>query len=305
MEKQRFIELLKNDKLPAKLAYQTELSDIEVVSGGLTNSNFSMVLEGKKYMVRFSGVATEDFISRSQELHNESIAYKLGLSPDLYLLDVESGAKISEFVDGAYVYTLEDCRKAEFIDKFVEKIKVLHQSQEKFEGVYDYLEKYETYKAIAMENLNPADIWGEDFVKVETDFFAAVAKVSEIGWESCNCHNDILAGNLILDRQQKLFIVDYEYSATNDICWDIASYITECELDASSEKYLLEAYFGTCSDQRLEKGRLEKIACQKAIYNMLWGMWALAKFGRGEDSILEFGIERYARLKYYLGKLDL
>lgn len=304
MEKQRFIELLENDKLPAKLAYKTEICDIEVVNGGLTNSNFSMVLDGKKYMVRFSGVATEDFISRSQELHNEAIAYRLGLSPDLYLLDVESGAKISEYVDGAKVYTNDDCRKPEFIDKFVEKIKILHQSQEKFAGVYDYIEKYETYKGIALENLNPADIWGADFLEIEADFFKAVAKVSEIGWESCNCHNDILAGNLILDKEQKLFIVDYEYSAVNDICWDIASYITECELDENAEKYLLKAYFGECN-QHLTKARLEKIACQKAIYNMLWGMWALAKFGRGEYSILEFSMERYARLKDYLGKLNL
>ena len=57
------------------------------------------------------------------------------------------------------------------------------------------------------------------------------------------CHNDLLAGNLLLDGEQ-LCIVDWEYAGMGDRYFDLGNLAVNNGLDDDARGRLLEAYFG-------------------------------------------------------------
>ena len=44
------------------------------------------------------------------------------------------------------------------------------------------------------------------------------------------CHNELLAGNFI-DDDERVWLIDYDYSGNNDPCFELGNTSTECEFD--------------------------------------------------------------------------
>src|SRR5687768_18529219 len=74
---------------------------ISPLSGGLTNSNYKVEVDGTPYFVRVPGESTELLaIDRSNEYHNTRAAAEAGVAPRVLYYMADYCVMVLEFLDG-------------------------------------------------------------------------------------------------------------------------------------------------------------------------------------------------------------
>lgn len=133
------------------------------------------------------------------------------------------------------------------------------------------------------------------------------------------CHNDLLMKNIIYDQvTNKVHFIDFEYSAFNFQCFDLANHFCEYsgqipfELDRYPDKnhqlvwiaqYLKFYDEFTGNEQSITEERIEQLyiqVCKSSLAShLLWGCWALLQ---SQYSTIDFDFLFYAkaRLNAYL-----
>ena len=105
------------------------------------------------------------------------------------------------------------------------------------------------------------------------------------------CNNDLLAGNFI-DDGDTVRLIDYEYSGNNDPSFELGNIWSECHLSDDQLEYLVTAYHGRTSRNRLARARLLGLMGQYG-----WTLWASIQEATS-DIDFEFwpwGMEKYER----------
>src|SRR6185436_20178295 len=75
---------------------------IQRLSGGLTNSNYKVEVDGTPYFVRVPGESTELLaIDRNNEYHNTKAASEAGVAPKVLYHLPEHCVMVLEFLDGS------------------------------------------------------------------------------------------------------------------------------------------------------------------------------------------------------------
>ena len=62
--------------------------------------------------------------------------------------------------------------------------------------------------------------------------------------ERVPCHNDSLVDNWVLDENNRLFLIDWEYSGMNEPMWDLSCLSIEANYTDKEDLLLLSAYYG-------------------------------------------------------------
>ena len=90
---------------------------------------------------------------------------------------------------------------------------------------------------------------------------------------SAFCHNDLSLDNLLWTSNQKLKVIDWEYSGLGDSVMDIANLSLMCQLTSHQEAALLAEY------SRISKKTisLSKFSCMKKLANIISELWYLAQ----------------------------
>src|SRR4026209_2611351 len=74
---------------------------VQPLSGGLTNSNFRVEVDGVPYFVRVPGESTELLaIDRNNEYHNTKAASEAGVAPKIFYHLPEYNVMVIEFLNG-------------------------------------------------------------------------------------------------------------------------------------------------------------------------------------------------------------
>lgn len=84
--------------------------------------------------------------------------------------------------------------------------------------------------------------------------------------ETCLCHNDLVAQNIIDD--DRLYLIDWEYAALGDPFFDLAVIAQHHELAEDAARALLVAYTGRDADENLQR-----LAVWCEIYEHLASLW--------------------------------
>ena len=56
------------------------------------------------------------------------------------------------------------------------------------------------------------------------------------------CHNDSLIGNWVLDENNKLYLIDWEYSGMNEAMWDLSCLSIEAVYSPENDETLINYY---------------------------------------------------------------
>ena len=81
--------------------WQGKEISIEHLSGGLTNTNYKVLIDGKPFFVRVPGEGTELLaIDRNNEYHNTQAAANAGVAPKVLNYFPGYNVMILEFLDG-------------------------------------------------------------------------------------------------------------------------------------------------------------------------------------------------------------
>ena len=237
---------------------------ISPLSGGLTNENYLVSVDGDRYVMRMPGRSTELLsIDRENEVHNTKAAATTGIGPRVLEHVPGIDVMVLEFIEGPTM-SAKTLQSPAMAARMAESFRRLHAAP-RFLHDFDMFRLIESYLRIVDEHgvVIPSDY--RDWLPTVAEIERAVGAGA---LEQAPCHNDLLCENFI-DDGKALRIVDYELSGNNDPCFDLGNTAQEAEFDQELRASLCEAYFGGPEPRQL--ARMNLFALMSDVGWTLWG----------------------------------
>ena len=266
----------------------------EILSGGLSNNNYTCFVDGKKYVLRIPGEGTDVFIDRGNERGAILATAKIGVSPEVLSIVKPEDAMVIPFVDGEVMNPVTIAADDAIIVKIINVLKSVHADTvfEKTTYVFDMIRKYTRW---ARER--------DAFFPHDFDWMCQAADKIEKAMDRdkpklAACHNDVLSENFILDASGKMWLLDWEYCGMNDPFFDLGDFAVEHPLSRQQEELIVQTYCG-----EMQPHRLYRILLHKLTADLWWSLWAMIqdKISNLSFDYYGYGIGRYARFRknYY------
>lgn len=242
---------------------------IQPLSGGLTNTNYRVEVDGTSYFVRVPGASTELLaIDRVNEYHNTRAASQAGIGPRVLYHLPEHNVMVLEFLQGQTM-SKETLRQPGMPTRMAQAIKRLNAGP-RFHSDFNMFRLTEYYLEICRQR----------GLRIPAGYPERMGAVSEIERAmSLNplapvpCNNDLLAENYIDDGTQ-LWLIDYEYSGNNDPCFELGNTCQEMQFDDEQIREVCSGYFGTAMPDKVARMKLNMI-----MSDVGWGLWAAIQAG--------------------------
>ncbi len=201
---------------------------------GYTNCNYRLYNQRFDWVLRIPKPATDHFIDRDAEAHNQALAQQLGLAPQVAWRDA-SGLSLTPTLAASRTLGVNDFAANDIIQRCVGALQQLHRSGLRFRGQVDLGALLQKHVAI----LN--DAGRQPFSERMSQAEDLLARLNDSDHGYVASHNDLVLGNLLLDRSG-LCIIDWEYSAMASPYWDLATLCNEAQLDHQQSIRLMQAY---------------------------------------------------------------
>jgi len=260
---------------------------IEPISGGLTNTNYKVIVDGVPYFVRVPGESTDLLaIDRKNEYHNSKAAAQAGIGPKVIYHLPEIDVMVLEFLDGQTMSKTK-LNAAGMPTRIAESIKQLHAGP-RFLTDFNMFRLTEYYINIChKQDIRMPDGFDEKMNTVtQIENALSVHPV-----DTLPCNNDLLAENYI-DDGACLHIIDYEYSGNNDPYFELGNTCQELEYNENQLREICQAYFGSVSEGKLARMKLNMI-----MSDVGWTLWAAiqAKISKIDYDFWAWAVERWGR----------
>lgn len=258
---------------------------------GLTNTNYSVTVDGKRYVLRVSGQNTTRLgINRSNEIEILSAVSDAGIGAQVEYYLLPEGHLVTRRIDGRHL-TLEEYRIPENIERIVKVIKRLHELP-LVKAVFSPFHRVEKYanQAQAMQVPLPHDF---DKMLKRMRMIEQDQACDTYPWQRL-CHNDLFCVNVLDDG--KIRFIDWEFSGVGDIYYDLGTltyaYDSLDTLLRDLQEYMLECYFGD-----VRKGNWTRLEGMKYMLLFFTAMWGLLQQGMQNEGLVQ-SIEGFDFLEY-------
>ena len=275
---------------------EDEIEEI-VPAGGMTNKNYTVTISGEKYILRIPGNGTENMINRFNEKHNSMLANELSIDTDILYFDELSGLKISKLIENAETINPQTAKREDIMDKTTSILRKLHNSNIEFKNTFNVFDEIIKYENLLKE-INGKKY--DDYDTVRDAVMNLKYELNILGEDLKPCHNDTVPDNFIKGKDNTFYLIDWEYSGSNDPMWDLAAHIIECDFNEDEEELFLSKYFETSN---IDLVNLKKILIYKICQDFLWSIWTIVKEAKG-DNFGTYGIDRYNRAIKNISKLQ-
>lgn len=257
------------------------------VAGGLSNSNWRVSVAGDRdYFVKVPGRGTEMFITRTAAHEASRKAESCGFGAEVVGFLPEDGVEIFAFVEGYRASSNLDFLRPAVRRNAVAALRAFNDSGPLTltKTVFDMIEEHAGQVA-AVGGRVPADgaFLMRRFAEAKAAFLAA-------GLDLAPCMNDTLAGNFMLDGDDRVMLVDFEYAANNERAYEIALWFDEMGFEPAVEREMIEAYWG-----RFDPRIAARINVLKALGDLKWATWAMIQEA---VSALDFDYYKYGTWKH-------
>ena len=260
---------------------------IQALSGGLTNSNYKVEVDGTPYFVRVPGESTELLaVNRDNEYHNTKAAAEAGVAPKVLYYLPEYCVMVLEFLEGKTM-SKDSLNMPGMSIRMAEAIKKLHGGP-RFLTDFNMFRLTEYYLDLCKEREIPIpDGYLERMPIVERIERA----MSVHPLDTVPCNNDLLAENYLDDGRQ-LWLIDYEYSGNNDPTFELGNTCQEMQFSDEQISEVCSAYFGNASAELIARMKLNMV-----MSDVGWGLWAAiqAKISTIHFDFWGWAIERWGR----------
>ncbi|MDQ2691483.1 MAG: phosphotransferase [Chloroflexota bacterium] len=269
---------------------------VQPLSGGLTNSNYKVHVEGTPYFVRVPGESTELLaIDRTNEYHNTTAASEAGVAPRVLYYLPEYCVMVLEFLDGTTM-SKEALSTPGMPTRMAESIRRLHAGP-RFLRDFNMFRLTEYYLRLCEERQ----------IRIPHGYLQQVSTVADIEkamsvnpLPTVPCNNDLLAENYIDDGKQ-LWLIDYEYSGNNDPTFELGNTCQEMQFDDGQIEEVCAAYFGDVSSSKIARMKLNMV-----MSDVGWGLWAAiqASISKIEFDFWGWALERWDRAQEKMGSAE-
>lgn len=223
---------------------------------GMSNYSYLFKVNNEKYVVRVQGQDTYKFVNYYQELNSISAANNLNLTNELIYFDVNSGTKISKYIEGSHF----EFFKSKFnVNTLVERLKQFHNIKNDSLLDYQLIERLNLYESYNLkEDLN------NKYFEIK-NWWIELYNKNYINRLKVFCHNDLQTVNII-SNNNNIYFLDLEYAAYNDIYYDFACF-------EDNAYFVLEKYF----NRKIKKEEIFDIKFYQIYQSLQWYNVALYK----------------------------
>ena len=237
---------------------------IQTIEGGLTNQNFLIEENNKKYVVRLGNDIPEHLVSRSNELIVSKAASNAGISP-----------KVIYHSEGILVLDYIECKtlSAEGVRKNIKSIiplikKIHHEIPKNLYGqsiIFWVFHVIRNYVKFLYDNKSSHSKILSDLIS-QSELLEKKSSPYEIVFG----HNDLLPANF-LDDGSRLWVIDWEYAGYNTPLFDLGGLSSNNDFSFEEETYLLENYFQNKINDKLLL-QYNSLKCASLLRETMWSM---------------------------------
>jgi thiamine kinase-like enzyme len=245
---------------------------IIALPGGLTNQNFKVTTPDGVFVARvFSDGGDLLAINRDHEYQNSLIAAAAGVGAPVIEYSPADRVLVLGFVQGRTL-TNADVAQPSMLVRIAESCRRLHGA-ERFVADFDMFEIQPRYYATATAAgmRIPAG-----YAELMPAFDAARRALAVRDEGTVPCNNDLLAANFI-DDDDRIWLIDYEYSGNNDPCFELGNVAGECGLDDDALAALVTAYYGRLRPNRIARAKLYGLVARYG-----WTLWGAIQHASSE-----------------------
>ena len=262
------------------------------VAGGISNPNFCVTLTdaGARYFVKIPGAGTEMFIDRAAAFDASIKAGAAGVGPRVYDDLYDDGIEINDFMDDRRACTNTDFGRPGPRLAAIEAYRAFHSVAPLglTKTVFDMIEEHD-------RQIDDLSGWRPpDYPWLMQQFAMARRALEASGLDLVPCFNDPMAGNFMIDDAGSIMLIDYEYASMNDRCYDFGIWFGEMFFTRETEMELLEAYFGTVTEDVYAR-----VIVHKALADIKWALWS---YVQQRVSQLDFDFFKYGAWKLIRGR---
>jgi len=250
------------------------------LEGGITNRNYRAVMGEREYVIRLHGKDTELLgISREAERIANETAAALGIAPAV-VADFEGGLA-TEFVACEQLAGPALESRAEELG---EALRTFHDSGAMLPArfwVPDLLADYT--RIIRDRGAEPPPAYREAIALA-----GVIAAALGDGGVLRPCHNDLLAGNIILSRDSgRVMLVDWEYAGMGHPWFDLGNLSVNNDFPTITDDRLLRAYLRT----EPSPAQAATLKLMRVLSDIREGAWGVMQAAVSE---LEFDFAHYS-----------
>ena len=248
------------------------------LSGGITNHNFKVDVNGQVFVLRVGGAETGLLgIDRQVEYEANRRAAEVGVGPEVAGFIKDEGWLVTRFIDGRPI-PLDEFRRPETIRRVVDALRRFHDSPP-IPGRFDA-------HAVVEEYRREAEVHGVDIPEEYAGAHAMSERIRRLRGPqpTVPCHNDLLNANFLDDGEIK--IVDWEYAGMGDRFFDLANLSVNQEFGMAEDEILLTSYFGEAT-----AASMASLGMMKFMSDFREAMWGVLQSGISE---LDFDFNGYA-----------
>lgn len=276
--------------------WQGQTVAIHPLSGGLTNTNYRVEVDGAPYVIRIPGASTELLaVDRANEYHNTQAAHEAGVGPRIAHYLPDANVMVLDFIPGRTM-SIPAFKEPGMPARIAHSLRKLHAGP-RFLHDFNMFRLTEFYlKVVDEHNVRIPDRF-RDYLPQVGRIEAAMKRQP---LPSVPCHNDLLAENYI-DDGARLWILDYEYSGNNDPTFELGNTCQEQQYDEPRIVEMCSAYFGEPYPDKLARMKLNMI-----MSDVGWTLWAAiqAKISTIDFDFWGWAVERWGRATAKMDSAD-
>lgn len=264
--------ILRNIKLVFRCD-EEDIVDFRTVSEGMTNTSFIFKINGVDYIYRHPGDGTEKIVNRRNEKHSLISARDIDVDPTYIYMDVNEGWKISKFIPS---FREPDYDNFEDSKKIIKVLQKLHIS----DVTADYgMRPWED--AVAMEQLiTEKDVHAfEQYEGLKQKIQLLYKQTLGDGVKKCFCHGDTYKHNWMIEPNDHVILIDWEYSGYSDPGIDVGYYIVDAMYDFDTAEKFIKTYL----DENYTETTDFHFMAYVAIIAYYWFVWALYRESCGAN----------------------
>lgn len=201
---------------------------------GFTNRNYRLVNQRQDWVLRIPQPATNRFIDRQAEAVNQAGACDLGIAPRP-LWRENSGLTLTPTLSASHSLTPDDMADPATMQAIVAPVSKLHRSSIRFHGRVQLDQLLTQYYSLLSPKLRE---------KYRLRMQAArqlIPLLLDRDPAYVASHNDLVLENLLLG-QDRVWLIDWEFSAMASPYWDLATICNAAGFDYRQSRQLLDIY---------------------------------------------------------------
>lgn len=249
-----------------------DIHNICPMKKGYTNMLFSFQCNDKKYVYRFPGSLSSEWIDRAYETNVQNYVKKIEIDDSFIYEEPTEGWKISAYVEATEPFSFSN---EEHVNLLCASLRKLYQGCRKCGKNKDYLQDAKDL----LDKIQSIDSETYQIVVKDLNSIKTInAKIKKDKWTVQLVHNDLYEDNLLLS-DGKLYIIDWEYAGDTDIGYDLCKLFVKNNASGTDIDKWLSLYYQRTPTKE-EKNHIVGCAAVSFYY---WYIWAAYMIKKGND----------------------